>query len=253
MAETKQEVGFLDEHSGEGLENIEISDLSLPFLRVAQPLSPQIDKDSEEFLEGLQVGMFFNTVTNRIYGKEINLIPMKYERSWVEWKQDRGGFVARHIPGSIDIDKSDFSKWKYNANVIQDTLMFYCMVADRLNEGPIVFCLSSTGIKHGKNWMTQINMTRLPSGKQAPIFSSVWKLFTTKQQNAKGSFYQIGGKSSNVSRARFIKPDEYSTFVAPNIEGLKNMSVDLKQLTDSSNETESQEPEETKDGVKTGY
>lgn len=249
----KSTVDFLEEQAGAGLENVDIQDMSLPFLRVAQSLSPQLDKDSDAYMEGLELGMFFNTVTKFIYGKEVGLIPIRYERAWIEWHPDRGGYVGKHSPGSIKIDKSEFSKWKYNGNVISDTMMFYCLISGHLDHGPILFCLSSTGIKHAKNWLTQINMTKLPSKKTAPIFSSVWKLFTAKQVGKKGAYYQLGDKSSNVSRERFITPDEYSKFVGPMVVAIQDMKADMKQLEDNTGYSNVEEPVQEANGTKVGY
>ena len=252
MAEEKA-LTFLEEQAGAGLENIDIRDMSLPFLRIAQSLSPQLEKDNEAYIPGLELGMFFNTVTKKIYGREINLIPIKYERAWVEWRPDRGGFVATHPQNSIKVDKTNFKEWQYGENIVQDTMLFYCMIEGHLQDGPIVFPLSVTGLKHGKNWMTQINMTKLPSGSQAPLFSSVWKVVSSKINGKKGTYYQIGGKATNISRTRFINSTEYQNFISPNIEGLKFAVVDMKQLSDGSDEVIEDEETVTEDGTKVGY
>ena len=228
----KKEVGFLEEHAGEGFENITQEDLKIPFLRILQKGSPQVDKDDTNYIKGAEPGMFFNTVTQKLYGKEIKVIPIKYQKLWMEWKPDRGGLVARHEPESINVDKSDFSRWTYNGNNITETLFFYVMLSDHMTDGPMVFALSSTGIKHGKNWNSQIVHTRLPSGKQAPYFSSVWKLSSVACKNDKGTWYQIGDNTTAVKRVRYISSEDYTNFVSPNRESLSKNDIDYKQLED---------------------
>lgn len=231
----KEDIGFMEEIAGQGYENIGQEDISTPYLKVAQALSPELDKEEDAYIEALEVGMFFNSLTSKVYGREINLIPVHYEKSWMEWKPDRGGLVGKHEPFSIQVDKTDFSKWKYGNNIISDTLMFYCFVEGHMEDGPLVYALTGSGIRHGKNWNTQIMMTKLPSGSRAPYFSSVWKLNTTKQKNEQGTWYQIGGKKSNIVRSRFITSKEYTELIAPIREDLNRLtsSVDYKQLESS--------------------
>lgn len=228
----KDDSSFLNDMAGVGFDNITTEDRSIPFLRVLQPLSPQIEEDSEEHIPGAKPGMFFNTVTNKLYGMEINLIPIRFQKVWLEWQPNRGGLVDRHEPGSIEVDRTDFSTWKYGENIIQETFMFYCLIADNLEDGPIIFPLQSTGIKHAKNWNSMIIMTKLPNGKQAPYFSSVWHLEVEKYKNDKGTYYQIGGKKSHITRERFITEKEFQNYVQPCFKELKQLEqrVDYAQL-----------------------
>jgi hypothetical protein len=238
MAKTpqrKSQTDFLDQYSGQGFDNISQEDLKIPFLRILQKLSPEVDKDDEAHIKGASPGMFFNTVTKTIYGKEIKVIPVRFQKIWLEWEPDRGGLVNRHEPYSIEVDKSDFSKWLYNGNEIQECYLFYVLIQDHLDDGPMVFSLASTGIKHAKNWLTSITHVRLPKGKQAPFFSSVWSVKTVLCKNDAGSWYQIGDKTTAVQRERFISAKEFSAYINPSREALKNIeNVDLKQLEDHS-------------------
>ena len=230
--QTTTKESFLDEVSGQGFENITQDDRALPFLRVLQLLSPQLDEDKSEYIKGAKVGQFFNTVTKHVYGTEIDLIPLYYDRSWMEWLPERKGLVGRHVPASIEVDRTKFSQWKYGDNIIQDTLMFYCLIPDHIEEGPLLFSLQSSGVKHGKNWNTNIIMKMLPSGKPAPYFGGVWHLESTKESSDQGTFYQIGGKSTNISFVRLINKTEYIDYVKPAVSALKSLEsrVDYAQL-----------------------
>ncbi|MEJ2248062.1 MAG: hypothetical protein P8Y70_00195 [Candidatus Lokiarchaeota archaeon] len=226
---------FLNDYAGDGLNEIKMDDLNIPFLRIIQKLSPQIDETSSDYIEHAKVGMFFNTITKKLYGMEINLVPFKYQKVWIEWKPNRGGFVASHKPDSIPVDQSDFSEWKYNNNIIQETLLFYVIIADHPEEGPLVFALSSTGIKHGKTWNNLITNTRLPNGDRAPIYASVWNIQSVLCSNEQGSWYQIGSKSAAIKRVGFINKELFTTCVQPLRKEIANKTVDLKQLENSSN------------------
>lgn len=224
---------FLDAHAGYGLEQITREDMKIPFLLILQNGSPQVGAGPDK-VEGAEAGDFFNNVTNELYGKEIDLIVLGFEKIWLEWKPNRGGLVAKHVPDSISIDQSDFSNWTYNGNNISETFAFCCLITNHINEGPIIFALSNTGAKHAKNWNTLIRMQKLESGKAAPIFGVVWRLTATLNKNEHGSWYQVGAKSTNIRKVRFITENEYLTFVKPSIELLSARDVDYGSLSDNS-------------------
>lgn len=226
-------VNFLEEHAGDGIQDVDVNDLVMPFLRIAQKGSPQVDKDAPEHIQGLVPGMFFNTLTNRVYGKEIEVVPVFFKKMWMEWQPNRGGLVGRHEPHTIEIDKSEFGKWKTmdgSGNSVQETFFFYCMIIGAMEEGPILLALSSTGIKHAKTWNTQILMTRLKSGKRAPYYSSTWLLKTVVNQNEHGTWYQLGGKKTMIERKRFITKKEFVDYIEPIREGLKTAQIDYSQM-----------------------
>ena len=77
--------------ANKGSQNISQEDLALPFLKVLGQLSPEINKQNAKFINGAEPGMIVNSVTKEIYDgkKGIEVIPVHYERQYVEW-QDRG-------------------------------------------------------------------------------------------------------------------------------------------------------------------
>lgn len=226
---------FLDQVEGQGFENITQDDMKVPFLRILQTLSPELDESNPDKLKNAKPGMFINTINKKIYGASIEVIPIKFEKIWLECKPNRGGIVGRHEPHSIRVDMDDFSHWKYNGNEIQECYLFYVLVIGHFEDGPLVLSLSSTGIKHAKNWNTQNNMTRLPSGKKAPYFSSVWQLKTILNKNDQGSWYTLGDKTTSITRVRFINENDYAQFVSPMRKSLdKPIELDFKQIEDNS-------------------
>jgi hypothetical protein len=218
----------MDGMAGAGYEGMTAQDVQIPFLRILQALSPQVTEGGDEFVPGAKPGYFFNSLTNRVYGNSISLIPVKFETLWLEWTTgERGKLVARHAPGSITIiDGPNYKKYTESGNEIVETMMFYCLVAGATEEGVIIFSLSKTGIKHGKRWNTLISTTKLPNGKTAPYFSSVWTLKTQLNKNEKGVWYTLGVKSvSNIARERFITKDEFTMAVQPALDVLKDVGT----------------------------
>ena len=72
--------------SGMGLENIDRDDLALPFLKLLQSGSDETKKKHAKYVEGAEAGMFYNTVTKKLYDGEkgIQVIPVFYKMTYPE-------------------------------------------------------------------------------------------------------------------------------------------------------------------------
>jgi len=199
-----------------GFEGADFESFATPFLRILQQNSPQVLEDTEQYIQDAKPGYFFNTVTNQLYGKSVNVIPVRYERLFVEWKPNREGFVAMHDVEegmAISTPGSSFGTrlHKENGNLLQDTHTFYLLIAGKEEEGPIVFPLSSTGIRHSRKWLSQAKLLRLPNRQGAPLYSSVYKMSTTLNENDQGRWYQIGDRSKTlIERIDWITEDQYN-------------------------------------------
>ena len=88
MAENKNEVAettstavstFDDSllSGGTGLEDTTTEDFAIPFIRVLQPMSPQLQKQHGSYVEGASAGDLYNTVTGEAYDGEkgITIVP----------------------------------------------------------------------------------------------------------------------------------------------------------------------------------
>ena len=94
---TASATDFFDAEDGrEGFEDIDSSTIAIPFLRIAQQLSPQLNERKPEYIPGLAHGDFFNSVTKDVYGKEMEIVVAKFEHVYVEWLPDRGGLVQEN-------------------------------------------------------------------------------------------------------------------------------------------------------------
>lgn len=59
-----------------GAENVESEDVVVPRLAVCSKSSPEFDANNAKYIEGLEQGDFYNSVTREIYGKEIYGVPL---------------------------------------------------------------------------------------------------------------------------------------------------------------------------------
>ena len=204
---------FLEDYSGQGLENVSPEDIIIPRIKLLQALSPELDANKDNFIKGAKVGEFVLTIPGISLGKEIELIPVQARTFWMEWEPGRGGLVGRHEVGSIEVDKSDYAHWTTPAGTeVQESRDWIVLLKGHEDAGACIMSFTSTMIKASKAWLTTISMERTPGGNVAPIFANIWKLSSVNKSNDKGSWYTV---STGVQKVRTITEKEFNTYVAP--------------------------------------
>lgn len=193
--EKAKEFGFNFDTSKDNLAGFEQMDgnvMAIPFIRIAQKLSPELDKNDVKYIAGLEEGQFFNTTTREIYGAELNAIVLKFEHIYIEWKPDRGGFVNYHSPENAEqlaISK-EFGKWETeDGNLLQENYVYMLLVAGHEHEGPVVLSLASSAIKQAKSWNRLMMTHVMDNGQRAMPYYLVWQIKAEYQKNDKGTWY----------------------------------------------------------------
>lgn len=233
-AEEVNTMDFIDEQdSMHGFEHISQETMALPFLRIIQKGSPQLDENSPKYIEGAKVGMFFNTASNDLYSKEVGLIVLKFERVFVEWKPNRGGLVGYHTPENAEQIAEDktFGKWKTaNGNLLQENYVYYCLIEGKEHEGPVVLSLYSTAIAEAKVWNRLLVTRVMDNGKKAMPYYLVWKADTVYMKNDQGDWYKV-----RIKFDHYINKDQYLQ-VAPARTALPDSRVDFAQLSEETSQ-----------------
>lgn len=111
---------------GDGFQEAESSDYPLPRLSIAQALSPQLKKTNANYIDGLQQGDFFNTVTKKVYGNTIRVIPVYFNRNRIlyndnkeiECRSDNGKTGGHFSPFCSDCE---YSKWQTSSETRKKT------------------------------------------------------------------------------------------------------------------------------------
>lgn len=83
---------YVNQESVRGSEAVGVDDITIPRVDVLQDLSPQVKKSKPEYIEGAEPGLLFNTVTGKLYGGELIIVPVLFRKEYVIWKdRDSGG------------------------------------------------------------------------------------------------------------------------------------------------------------------
>ena len=88
---------LVSSHEGEGLD-YDTSELQIPFIRIIQALSPEINKRDSKFIDGASNGDIFNNVTGQYFSGEegIVVIPCYQETKYLKFvpRESGGGFLG---------------------------------------------------------------------------------------------------------------------------------------------------------------
>ena len=212
------------EYAHEGFEGTTIADLSIPFIKIMQSNSPEVE---DELIEGVKPGDLVNSVSKEILKQPIIIQPVFKEASIVEWiPRNKGGGVAdRHDLDSevflnaikknggsrIPPKDADGKRIQFKSeagNDLVETFYMYCLILDETGkevEGFCVLAFASTNIKVYKNWLTSMYSLK----GAPPIYANRCKLSSEKQKNNDGTFYiySIGSMAANY-RESLIHPSK---------------------------------------------
>lgn len=210
----------------DGFEEIGGRTMAIPFVRILQKLSAQLNKQKQEFIDGAEEGDWFNTTT-KVYGPEVNVIVLKFERVYIEWKVNRGGFVNYHSPENAErlaVDTT-WGNWKTKeGNELAETYMYMCLIEGQEAEGVVVISFSSSAIKVAREWNHLMTTHIMDDGKRAKPYYLVWKLSTDYRENDQGSWY-----SPKVKFLRYISEAQYAVAGHERL-ALPSKKVDYAQL-----------------------
>lgn len=186
-----------------GLENIERNDMTLPRLAICQSLSPQRKKSDPKFIAGLDEGQWFNTITQKIYGTSVLVVPLLVFKSRVLFRDQKegGGILCRADDAVIGIGEpgGNCSKCplaQFNDGEAPECTMFYNYVSVVLTdakqipsiEDMAVASFKSTGLKAARDWNALLKL------RNVDAFAGVYQLDSVETKNSQGVWYAAAVK-----------------------------------------------------------
>ena len=169
-----------------------ITDISIPYLYILQTNSPQVNEDSEKFIEGAKAGMYYLTVLDKIFdGREkgVDVVFCYYNRNLNEWisRDDGGGLVAVYdLDDPIKNTTKPDEKGRPilpNGHLLVDTANHYCLVDVNGVWVQCIFPMKSTALKVSRALNSLIKTTYIPNTDvRAPRYLYKHKATTVKEQ-----------------------------------------------------------------------
>jgi len=229
------------EDAGTGFENQSVDDVSIPFIDILQPGSPEVVTAGKG---GARAGEIINRVTGETWEGDtgIVVIPAITEHVYTEWKPKKGpngetlpgGFVARHAleeeMSQRARKESPFKPFRLpNGNDLLETFYVPSLQVDEStgNYSPVILAFGSTKIPAYKNWMyiaRAIQVLTKPveqGGRRVnpPLFSHKYRI-TTKMKEKDGNRWFIpvigfAGKDAETSR---LLPNDQAYLAARDVK-----------------------------------
>lgn len=179
----------------QGFEALGIDTMAVPFLKVLNALSPELNEDNKEYIKGAKQGDVINSITKTNYGRSFDFVVLQLDHMFVEWQPNRGGFVGYHTPQEaiqLAVDKTKFGKWlTMDGNELQETYMYYLLIVGHEHEGVVIFSADSADIKNAKKLNTLLMNQRFADNSKAPPFCQVYTATSSKMVNEKGTWYAL--------------------------------------------------------------
>ena len=193
----------LYESAGQGREAIGAEDMQIPFLRILQPLSPQLLKTDPKFIKGASAGDLFNTVTGDYWEADsgVKVLVCAFQTKFLEFglRESGGGFMGELDPNSPDIrqtTRNGANEMLPSGNELVRSAQYLVLAYDADGMTSQLVCdMKKTQMKVSKQWNTRRNGLKVMHPTKGlfnpPTWATPWTLTTVPESNDKGSWFNF--------------------------------------------------------------
>lgn len=195
-----------------GFENADQSDFTVPRIKLMQKGSPEIDKDNQNYVEGIEQGDFINSVTTEKYEKPLRIIPILFQKSRIKYDDNGIECASLYSNGQkpdtgvrhTDVcSKCEFSQFDEETGEPPECSLMY-QFPSLIHKGEDDFDIAaasfaSTSLKTGRKLL---NMARFSGGD---LFSRAYELADSKQSDS-----QYTWRVFTIRPAGKAEDDEYA-------------------------------------------
>ena len=184
--------------AGIGVHDLQTEDLAIPFLKVLQKMSPELD-DLD-----VRAGDIFNTVTKEgVSGKTgVRVINCAYHLQHIEWEPRGTGSGAPHKIYAAGAEMPETQRGEDNKDYVVDgngryierTAQHYVLVIDDNDfTQQALISMKATQFKKSKQWNSALKALKMKdtSGNlfTPARFAHIWLLKSTPEENKNGSWH----------------------------------------------------------------
>lgn len=223
-------------------EHLSQEELELPFLRVAQKGTPQVDDDKPEYIEGLKPGQYFNTVSGANYGDTLKVQVHGYFHNFIIWKGEKGAgeFAGTMTPeefrefqnaNTLARDGGDFVHTVDGEEIrYSDTRNFIVSLPEFPEDGVMIYPMASTGIKAAKKWNTLHNSRRV-NGRPTQRYATIWEIKTAGFEKNGYSWKQ----TATIKPLGWATPElrDFGKGLSDLVKSIKDQGVKYAESVDS--------------------
>lgn len=184
---------YIKQDKQRGSEGVKTDDLIIPRLEIVQALSPCLKKADPGYIEGSEQGMMFNSVSRKLYGDQVFVVPVWFAKQWLVWKDRKhkdggnGGFFGAFNTPEEAYKRAETEGGEAKGIITIDTPQQLCLLLDmetgKIEE--IMVSMPRSKAKISRQWNS---LVRSAGGDR---FSRVYQLGTSEQKGPKGDFWNM--------------------------------------------------------------
>jgi hypothetical protein len=186
----------------EGFEEMESGDMTLPRLAICQALTPQRQRSDPKYIQGLEEGQIFNTITDEVYADSVKIVPLLFFKNRILFRdKDKGGGILCRSddcktgvgePGG-DCHRCPFAQFgsarggSGKGTACNEFHNYPALVVGQdgsINpSGLVVLSFKSTSIPIAKNWNSKMRL------RGTDMYGGVYEVSTALEKKSEGSWY----------------------------------------------------------------
>ena len=177
--------------AGQGQRGLELAsqdDITYPRLALAQANSPSIKKSSDKRIEGLEEGFLYDTLTGEIYGDTIEIVPIRFFKSYIRFRpESEGGGVMKMAANADNIAPVDLEFGPNGEKPVWTefrNFLSYIPATGRL----AVVSMKSTQTKVAKQWVSLMRFAGVPA------YGKSYELSTVSESNQNYDYFNFNIK-----------------------------------------------------------
>lgn len=193
--------------TAEGTENIANEDLILPRLEVAQAISDCVKTKNPNYIEGIEVGDLYNSLTREIYGPEVVLVPVHFQKNYLIWKDRKAGGGFRGAYASAEEADREIEKMvdagderREDLEITPTPEHFALIVREGHDPEQIVVPMARTKSAASRAWNS---LKKMGVG---PTYGRAYKISAVEDSSPKGDFINL-----HVSSLGYVSKDVFDS------------------------------------------
>ncbi len=186
--------------------------MTQPRLMLAQSVTPQTKKKDSKYIQGLEEGQFFNSVTGEVYGESVKLTPIMFFKANLLFRDMKqgGGLLcrandARHGVGDPGGECAKCPKLQWANNQPPECTLYHNYAAliipekGKLSlESLVIVSLKSSNLKLAKDWNALMRLRQDESGQQLAMYRGIYELESQPRSNDAGSWHVAVPKNAGL-------------------------------------------------------
>lgn len=200
-----------DARDARGKENITRSDMQLPRLAIAQQLSPALDPDKPEYIDGLKLRDLYNTVTQEIYGPgPLSFVVIRLDKRGIEFDAD-GNIVDFDVP--LNDPRLQFTTGADGSREKPQATLFYdYLIVLVPSQELVVLSMKGTATKTAKKLNSYLQI------RKGPAWAGQYTVEAVKDQRGQYTFGNFLIKPNGATPPDVV---EFASTVYDNLQGVR--------------------------------